>query len=146
MKFNFREKTILEIFFQFWKSPVDLFFPLLLFCLHTIYIILIVYLILFSLSTWHMFVVFCILSVNIFANMMLFRSCPLALMEESMIETNCFRSISLVFAKEKKNKKRKAKVLSKKLPYTVPESTTQNLVWLYLCCVIKMLSLFVFKG
>jgi hypothetical protein len=141
MKPNFREKNLLQILQAFVKSPVDLAAPIALFSLHIVYILLIVYLILFSLSTWHLFVVFCLLTVNITANMMLFRSCPLALMEDSFINTNCFRSITLLFFKTKKNSSQK-KILSKRLRYRVPETTTQNLIWLYLLTVIKMLYLF----
>lgn len=140
MKPNFRQKNFFQILQAFVKSPINLAAPIALFFLHTVYVLLIVYLILFSLSTWHLFVVFCLLTINITANMMLFRSCPLALMEDSFINTNCFRSIYLLFFKKKKSSQKK--ILSKRLPYRVPEATTQNLIWLYLLTVIKMLYLF----
>jgi hypothetical protein len=143
MKSNFREKNLLQILQAFVKSPIALAAPIALFFLHIAYVLLIVYIILFSLSTWHLFVVFCILTINIAANMMTFRSCPLALIEDSFIQTNCFRSISLLFAKKKKSSRKK--ILSKRLRYHVPETTTQNLIWLYLFTVIKMLYLFTFE-
>lgn len=146
---NLRNKHFFEILFEFLKNPIEYFLPFLLFVMHSLYVIFIVYIIVFSYSTWHLFVVFCVLLVNIAANIWLFRSCPLALLEESLINTHCFRSFSLFFSKilhEKKKKKKQNKVLSKHLPYLVHESTTQNLLILYLLAVVKMLFLFIYKG
>lgn len=144
---NFREKHIFEIFKIFCCKPKQFLFPLLLFVFHILYIGFIVVLIVFSVDLFHLFLVMLILSINV-AALFLFRSCPLYLMEEHEVNTNCLRSISLLFFKKTKTKtktKRQPKILSKNLSFSLHESTTKNIILLYLLTVLKIMFLCIMK-
>lgn len=143
---NFRNKNIVEIFYQVYKNPRENVIGGFLFLLHILYITVLLFTLAFSTNTWALFILLLVLAMNIFIIFM-YRSCPLYLMEASHFNTNCMRSITLLFLsedqrKERKPRKKREKVLSKHLDYCLHESTTQNLIVLYLLTCIKMFYLF----
>lgn len=145
---NFRNKNIVEIFYQVYKNPRENLIGGFLFVLHILYVAVILATLAFSTNTWALFLLLLVLAMNIFI-IFVYRSCPLYLMEESHFNTNCIRAITFLFLgdkerKERKCKKPREKVLSKNLDFRLHETTSQNLIVLYLLTCVKLFALLLY--
>ena len=148
---DLKKNSLLEIYSLFFKNiyqgkiNMDLCLGIFYMTIHIIYIILVIYISLFTYNfnnTCILFVIIYLNSVTVF----LIRTCPLVLLEKKYINTTCLKTIFFYKDEKKINKrdkrdknKKDKKIFSKYHDYNLDENTLQGLLTLGLFLCIKIL-------
>ena len=150
---DLKKNSLFEIYSLFFKNiyqgkiNMDLCLGVFYMTIHIIYIILVIYISLFTYNFNNTCILFVIIYLNA-VTVFLIRTCPLVLLEKKYINTTCLKTI-FFYKDEKKNKKDKKdkkdknkkdkKVFSKYHDYNLDENTLQGLLTLGLFLCIKIL-------
>jgi TM2 domain-containing membrane protein YozV len=148
---DLKEYDLIEIYILFAREvfqlnmSMDLFLGMFYLGCHQLYVMFIVTIICFTTNIYYLFMLLIILFINLISNV-IFKTCPIYLMEQKHINTCLFNSTikmyGISFNSVKKNIKCK-KHFTKHIDYCLDEYTFQIVFTVYLLVVLKMLLLLI---
>ena len=124
---------------------LDLFLGMFYLYCHQLYLLCIIAMICFTTNINHLFMILIILFINLIS-IIIFKTCPIYLMEQKYLNTSFFRSFmkmcGISFCSVKKNIKNK-KHFTKHLEFCIDEFTFQFVFSFYLLIVLKIMMLII---